>query len=113
MLQNNSLKFLKFLIDLASHSEIRRILTLKAFCTLAFETVLAEIDACAIIVAWFCRTVIYNQRAIRVSVALAAFAFVTSDTVNANLVIWARHANTVVDIHVTYLESYRGKFDSQ
>lgn len=72
---------------------------------------LAKIDARAIVVAWFCRTVIYNQRAIRVSVTLTAFAFVTSDIVNANLVIWAYYANAIVDIHVTYLQSYRGKFN--
>lgn len=104
---------MKFLIDLANYSIISnsRILTLKAFDTFALEAVLAEIDARAIVIAWFCRTVIYNQRAIRVSVTLTTFAFVTSDTVNANLVIWAHHANAIVNIHVTYLESYRGKFN--
>lgn len=113
MFLNNLLKFLKFLIDLASYSIIPNstILTLKAFYTFALEAVLVEIDARAIVIAWFCRTVIHNQRAIRVSVTLTAFAFVISDTVNANLVIWAYHANAIVDIHVTYLESYRGKFN--
>lgn len=104
---------MKFLINFASYFIVLNstILTLKAFYTLALEAVLAEVDARAIVIARFCRTVIYNQRAIRVSVTLAAFAFVTSDTINANFVIWACHANAIIDIHVAHLESYCVKFN--
>lgn len=79
------------------------ILTLKAFYTFTFETAITEIDARAVIVARFCRTMIHNQCAIGISVALAAFAFVISDTINANLVIWTHHVYAIIDIHVAHL----------
>jgi len=64
--------------------------------------VFTEINARTVVVTWFHRTVIYN-RAIRIFIALRTFAFVTGDTVKANLVIQAYYAYAIVNIHVAHL----------
>jgi len=75
---------------------------LEAAFALALEPMFPEINARAV-VARFCGAMVNDEGAVWIPIAFSTFTFVTSDTVDANLVVWAYHTYAVIDVHVAHL----------